>query len=116
MKINLEFANEFYRIPTKCMLSTMMHHLFTRAVSTLCAIIIRDNRQMDTGGYRVRVISSDINHCPARGRWLRVSTLLVSTRGIYKVSPCDNHKMDNGIQSGCLYLDFRSLGVKVTEL
>ena len=65
MKINLEFANEIYRIP-----NTMMHRLITRAVSTLCAIIIRDNRQMDTDAGWCRlsgeVTSSDINHFPVQ--------------------------------------------------
>ena len=54
MKINLEFANnEIYRIP-----NTMMHHLITRAVSTLCAIIIRDNRQMDTDAGWCRLVQA----------------------------------------------------------
>lgn len=90
----------------------------------LSAIIIRANRQMDSGWLQTEfrvTSSSDINHfqdhgAVTRGRCYRVTTLPVSTRGIYKVSPCDNHKMDKGIQSGCLYLDFRSLGVKVTQL
>ena len=45
-------VSEFYRVPIiicnyAC---TILLHVFTRAVSTLCAIMIRDNRQMTLTG------------------------------------------------------------------
>ena len=98
-------------------------------VYTFClhtAIIIRDNRQMDTLTGWSRVTPTR-DHFPVMMSTVIMSTVImstvrqmwhhrvpVSTRAIYKVSPCDHRKMDNRIQSGCLYLDFRLHGVKAT--
>ena len=81
----------------------------------LSVILIRDKTDRWTlAGYGLSVgwppLTFTTSLTMGRGQMLHGQHQPVSTRGIYKVSPCDNHKMDNWLQSGCLYLDFRSIG------